>query len=105
MRILLFLVLQAMLSSTVSAQFFDGDDLNEGCRAESGTFGAGLCLGFIVGVIDASGVCIPDHADLGQVRRVVRLYLKVHPDQREYSAESLVRQAIETSLKCAEEKE
>lgn len=98
-------VLLLILSSATSAQFFDGNDLHEGCRAESETFGAGLCLGFIVGVIDASGVCVPDYADLGQVRRVVRLYLKVHPDQREYSAESLVRQAIETSLACPKEEE
>ncbi|MBT8446765.1 MAG: hypothetical protein HKO62_08555 [Gammaproteobacteria bacterium] len=81
-------------------QFFDGDDLHEGCTAGEQSFGAGLCLGYIVGILDSKDLCLPESAELGQIRRIVKLYLKVHPEQRRYSAESLVRRALRETYPC-----
>ena len=89
-----------LCSAPASAQFFDGEDLHEGCTAGEQSFGAGLCLGYIVGIMDARESCVPDSVDLGQIRRTVKLYLKVHPELRRYSAESLVRRALKESYPC-----
>lgn len=97
------LVLLIGFSLPAYSKFFDGEDLHEGCTAGEGSFGAGLCLGYIVGILDSRDLCLPDDADLGQIRRIVKLYLKIHPEQRRYTAESLVRRALRESYPCDDE--
>jgi len=44
--------------------------------------------------------CTPEDASLGRVADVVYLWLKNHPDDRSYSAESLVIAALQEAWPC-----
>lgn len=87
--------------------FLTGNALLDRCATnDTGTV---LCIGYVEGVADLSGLldaangspqCIPTSVMSAQVRDVVIDYLKHHPATRHEPAANLVLQAIHEAWKC-----
>jgi hypothetical protein len=108
-RILLPLVLGAVMLPVSQANAdHDGNELLDYCTREEGTFGSGVCSGYITGVVSvlaSSGVngfraCIPDNVTRGQIRRVIVARLEKNPALLHYGASGLVAEALEIAFPC-----
>lgn len=60
---------------------------------------AGMLEGFVAGAISPHD-CLPDGVKLGQLVAVVNKYVRAHPEDRHYSASSLVRRAVDIAFPC-----
>lgn len=96
---------QAELPSSVSS----GNDLIAFCGSGNGSFGSGVCSGFIAGVIERSRlqnvivegtglICTPPDATNGQLRDVVLAFMQNHPATRHQAASMLVVQALQEAF-------
>ena len=101
-----------------SAEFHNGNDLYGDCLENANDPGDGsdfstinnFCSGYIVGVVDADvgisrlqKVCwysLPADVTPTQIIGTVREYLKVHTDQRDFTAPSLVLLAMREAFPC-----
>lgn len=101
----LSLVLMMLLGSPARAGFYSGNELLVFCTDAE----VPVCLGYIAGVADLlnDGLilptwkqCIPENANLGQIKDVVVRYLTDHPQDRHYSAWSLVVMGIFEAFPC-----
>ena len=101
----------AVSSSPALANYLTGKDLYGDCSKPQGSFSQGFCSGYISGVVDAiehyqvgkgaeKSVCVPKEASIGQVKEVVVRYLTQHPDERNYTASSLVWDAVRNAFPC-----
>lgn len=82
------------------ADFYDGNEVHNHCIADA-IYSQGICQGYIVGVWDNSDVdkvCPAPGARLGQIVDVAKSYLRNHPEERHFAAESLIRHAFETAF-------
>ena len=96
-------------SAQEARALYSGNDLWSRCSGK-GDLNIGLCGGFVVGITDAmmgsgggiSGrrACIPLSVLVEQITDVVKRYLEQHPEQRHYSAASLVAQALSETFPC-----
>jgi hypothetical protein len=101
-------ILSIMLPSASHAEYHDGNELLDYCTREEGTFGSGVCSGYISGVasvLASSGVngfraCIPDNVTNGQIRRVIVDRLERNPALLHYGASGLVAEALEIAFPC-----
>ena len=107
--ILVALTLFCFVVDEGAAQFRNGNELFQDCEGgddpqqkQTGDPGGqwGMCLGFILGVADALHFCIPTGVNSGQVKDVVTLYLRDHPEQRHLPASDLVTAAIKEKFPC-----
>jgi Rap1a immunity proteins len=65
-------------------------------------------LGYVAAIADASGqrgvegrrTCAPPNVTLQQDVDVVKRYLEMHPEQRQYVAEGLVALALSEAFPC-----
>lgn len=99
-----------VLMGTVTAayaSFYSGNDLHELC-VNNGDEAAG----YIVGVSDVLAkpivrdeleirVCVPSQATVGQLRDLVCKHLRDMPEDRHFSAQSLVTTALLAAYPCA----
>ena len=84
-------------------QFVSGKQLLVNC--ESGVdYAEGNCTGYVSGVFDNSITinkqCLPLNATSGQRIKVVKEYLKEHPERLHTSASVLVQAAINEAFPC-----
>ena len=103
------------------ADFFDGQKLNEVCNDgerddQDSLIPFGQCMGYIAGVYDAGKVldtatdkrqwkggwtaCVPDGVPAGQLKEVVKKWLRAHPERWHYAAGGLVARAFDESFPC-----
>ena len=104
----LFLIVD-LLGTPAWADFESGNSLYESCSADRG-FGSAYCMAYCIGVADVLGdgevsvgaftACIPTSSTQGQVADVVSNWLARNPEQRHYSAASLVAAALDESFPC-----
>ena len=90
--ILVAVALSCFLADEGGAQFIDGNKLFQDCEGgddprqrQPGDPGGhaqwGMCLGFILGVADARDFCMPTGVKAGQVKNVVKFYLRDHHEK------------------------
>ena len=86
-----------------------GDELLRYCNDAEGSFGRGVCHGYILSVsailqegnsIDKHKACIPVGVNLGQIVDTSIRYIKDHVTTRQSTATTLVAQALESSFPC-----
>jgi hypothetical protein len=96
------------MAGEARATFMDGNRLYEDCTGAV-NFGEGVCLGYILGVVDQwesvrlvqnEPRCVPDGVKARQVNDVVVNYLRDHPENRSYAALSLVTVAVSKAWNC-----
>jgi hypothetical protein len=105
-------LLVQVMSGGAKADFTSGNDLWDACQAEEAKdpVRATFCISYIVGagetfqvlqVVKAvSFYCIPDKVKNGQAIDVVKLYLRDHPETRQYSAPTLIMLALKEKFPC-----
>jgi hypothetical protein len=105
------LLLACMWAGDGVGAFLDGNRLLEYCNAPGG-YGEGACDGYIAGVVDSrlhrqdkgittAGFCLPDSVNLGQVVWQVSAYLRRHPEELHFTADSTVLIALQQAFPCA----
>ena len=107
----------ALASPEASPAKLDGSTLLRSCTtavAQDGkanvqlssdeSFGFGLCLGLLRGIVEMSGamnlVCTPDEFDYTQMARIVVKRLEDHPETLHSSASALAYTAIQEAFPC-----
>lgn len=91
-----------LISSIAHAEFYGGNDLLKNMQSNDYIEKA-LALGYVGGVADSftgSVLCIPPTVQLGQAQDVVQNYLLLHPENRHFSADSLVVRALKEIWSC-----
>lgn len=99
-RLLIASLSTASIPHIAVADFYDGNELHNHCTGEN-SYSHGVCQGYIVGIWDNSDVdkrCPVPGARLGQIVDVAKAYLRNHPEDRHFAAESLVNYAFETAF-------
>ena len=105
------LLLACMWTGGSFAAFLDGARLLEYCSARGG-YGEGACDGYVAGVVDtrlnrqdkaitAADFCLPQNVDLGQIVWQVTDYLRRHPEELHFTADSTVHVALQQAFPCA----
>lgn len=91
-----------------------GNELQTLCanaEVHDGSFNSGMCLGYVVGVVEmhktatevlhAKGMfCMPSGVTHGQATLVVKKYLGAHPEKLHFAASSLVPVALQEAFPC-----
>lgn len=93
----------AALCATANAEFWDGNKLYERYNSSS-AFEQGMTLGYIMGVADtALGVshCAPPTSTAGQMSDMVMQYLRVYPERRTRTGDSIVLEVLRAAWPCA----
>ena len=107
--------------------YIDGEALTKSCRdylvvqratgstsSPSEGYGTGLCYGFVVGLVEATGwrvsdggheatlgeFCIPEGLNARSVTETVAIWLDAHPEQRSGIGYALVRRALAEKFPC-----
>ena len=103
--ILVAVALSFFVVGKTVAGYRDGNELLSDCEGQAR--GAedsqwGICLGYILGAYDAleSTTCVPDVVKASQLRDVVKIYLRNHPEERHHQASSLVVAALKQAFPC-----
>jgi hypothetical protein len=99
-----------LVSGPALAGFRTGNDLYSYCQEPLGEYNEALCIGYILGVFDAldnvrAGMseglfCSPTTVNAGQVRDVVKKWLKDNPQHRHYSGGEVVSFALSKVWPC-----
>jgi hypothetical protein len=102
MKRLACLILVA-LCATAHAEFWDGNKIYE--RYTSDTwYDKGTALGYIMGVADTTmGVshCAPANVTAGQVEAMVMQHLRMYPERRHRTGDSIVIEVLKAAWPCA----
>ena len=88
-----------------------GNELLDTCKSDDADFSAGMCAGYISGVISGGRMqafidktktpfCTPDGVTNGQLYDVVKGYIKQHPEIRHYTGSVLIYIALRESFPC-----
>ncbi len=99
-KLLLFILIAP---SFVQAQFYSGNQLKEQCNKATGSYGRGVCHGYVAGINDAGGdilFCTPSNVTLGQITDMVIKYINENPAQLHNSADRIVISAISKDFPC-----
>lgn len=117
-RILIFTLAvgaAALSSPAFSAESMaTGNGLLANCTGPNGSFGSGLCLGFITGAVDRdelaqmmnspdASLCPMPRVSIVQIQEVVVRYLRDHPEKRHFHGANLVMTALRKAF-CSEVK-
>lgn len=104
-RVALLLSL-CLWSPALAGSFNNGNELHTRC-SENG-FAEGYCFGYIAGISDVLSnaaigdfnACQPKDVTVQQVVDVVKKYLKENPQDRHFTANSLVAYALSEAFPC-----
>ena len=88
---LILAVLALLIATPARAEWVDGNKLHDWCSS-SGTELA--CTTYVLGVLDGSYLKTPERATAGQVKDVIKKYLRDHPENRDFPASLLVSLAV-----------
>jgi len=116
MRLIKAAVLVAVITGVSSGNvigepvFYTGNQLLNSCRAADGEYKDAICLGYVAAIHDALAfdpifnwrMCSPGGVTLGQAQDIVKAWLESHPQDRHYSASSLVAEALQDAFPCKE---
>lgn len=85
------------------ADFFDGNKLYDTCSDEDSGVKVGMCIGYILGVVDLyegtrnsfkMSKCINANVNGGQLQDIMLKYLKRNPETRHQPGALLIRNAL-----------
>jgi hypothetical protein len=99
----LFTIGLLVLCATAHAEFWDGNKIYERTNSSS-AFDQGTALGYIMGVADtALGVvhCAPPTSTAGQMSDMVMQHLRIFPERRTKSGDTLVLDVLKAAWPCA----
>ncbi|UCD68921.1 MAG: hypothetical protein JSW48_02125 [Betaproteobacteria bacterium] len=108
----ILMIAGAMLALPVQAGFVNGHELMDAAREvekaaanqpNASFYDVGRFFGYIEAVSDVfTGVrfCPSANVTVGQVAAIVIKWLEDHPEDRHYSADSLVKAALEEAFPC-----
>jgi hypothetical protein len=96
------------------SQFKDGSELyyqctNDSFNSDRSLSDQAVCIGYIVGVADAYDqvltpygykFCLPRNVVPGQLMDIVKNYLSRYPQERHYTAASIIASVLEGSFPC-----
>lgn len=83
--------------------FKSGNDLKAHCTNSEALLEQTFCLGYIVGVVDASSkqkICLSSGVTASQLNSITIKYFNENPDKLHYSADSLVLDALSKAFPC-----
>ena len=94
----------------LSKMFVSGNELYSYCQSAS-SVDQGICTGYIGGVVDSqitvltalklhNPVCGPQNVTTGEMKDIVLRSLREHPEERHYTAASLVLGALAEAFPC-----
>jgi len=100
--------LMMMLAAGASLNYENGDDLWHDCSGAD----VSRCTGYVIGAVDSIELmddlyrmphhfCIDQTVRAGQVRDVVVVYLRMHPEERHAIASSIVHTAMSEAYPCS----
>ena len=112
------LVFLALASPQTPAAKLDGNTLLRSCKtavdqdgksniqlSSAESFGFGLCLGLLRGIVEMGGamklICTPEEFEYSQIARVVVKRLEDHPETLHSSASPLAFTAIQQAFPCS----
>ena len=115
-KLIIAVLVMSWASPVWAAAFTNGNDLYEKCTVEKSSnvyyMDYSWCQAYIIGAADALtgpdiGVggftfCIPIEVTQLQVQDIVKKWLSNHPQNRHYSAHSLVASALSEVWPCSE---
>ena len=93
----------AFAAVAAHAEFWDGNRLYERINSSS-YFDQGTAMGYVMGVSDTTmGVlhCAPATATAGQLLDMVTLHLRLYPERRTKTADSIVIDTLKAAWPCA----
>ena len=93
----------ALVSTAASAEFFNGNDLLNRLQEPSASPMRQSALGYVAGVADTTMRifhCAPPTATLRQAADIVQIALEAQPQDRHYSADTLVTRALQFAWPC-----
>lgn len=96
-----FLASLLMIPAMANAEFISGNELLSNLKGNLDE--RMFAIGYIAGVsdfLDGATVCSPNGVTLGQMRDLIKEYLENNPQQRHYSADSLIRNRLEQLWPC-----
>lgn len=107
MLLRLTFIFSVLFSSPAWAEFKNGNDLHRDC-AHKDDYIEGVCLGYVIAIADVLAsnplygfsACIPSNATAGQLMDVVRQWLNNNPQERHYTANSIVALALSDAFPC-----
>ena len=105
------IVTMSFMASSAPAQtgtYFLAEKLNEFCQQKTGSEGDAICVGYVTAIADVMdkyalygwSSCIPEEAEIGQLTKIVTLWLKNNPDDHGYTANSIVAEALTAAYPC-----
>jgi Rap1a immunity proteins len=104
-------ILSCFLVSEAKA-YVSGNELWVACEAAEGKGSVmdAACGMYVLGTVDTVRVlhdskqityyCIPDNVTNGQLVDVVKLYLRNHPENRQYAGPTLIMMALKEKFPC-----
>lgn len=88
--------------STAHAQYADGNKLLSDIESDS-VVREMVALGYVMGVADTGWWilhCVPGRVQAGQVRDMVKNYLRANPEERHKAADILVTRVLNNTWPC-----
>ena len=88
--------------------YVDSAQLFQMCQQKEGSLDGQACMGYIVAIADIMdttalhgfSACIPAGVTIGQLQKVVTIWLKNNPDDHKYSANSNVASVLAEAFPC-----
>ena len=88
--------------------YFSSAKVLKMCQQKPGSIDHAVCMGYIVAIADIMdttalhgfSACIPAGVTIGQLQKVVTIWLKNNPDDHKYSANSNVADALAEAYPC-----
>ena len=108
-------IMACLLVGEARADFTSGNRLWDACQANdkanvNDAVKAIFCTSYILGAGETFQAlqvakqiryyCVPDKVENGQVIDVVKLYLRDHPETRQFSAPTLIMRALKEKFPC-----
>jgi len=97
-----FILILSLLAGSAHAEFWDGNRLHEKLSSSS-YYEQGLAMGYIMGVSDMTLNilhCAPPTATAGQVQDMVAQHLRLYPERRTKTADTIVTDTLKAAWPC-----
>lgn len=96
----LFLLFTFSVNVYSQTSFLSGNELHNQINSQNQSMKS-IALGYITGVVDSKFPnCVLQNVTTGQIRDSVKKYLEDNPNQRQYSASSIVENVMKRDYGC-----